>query len=231
MKGLRTRCVGMFLALTALGACSAAPRPAEEALKNIKKPDVIYVPTPQEVVEMMLHLARVKPGDVVYDLGCGDGRVVVTVAKRYGCKAVGYDIDPDRVRESRQNVRENGIERLARIEQKDIFTLDLSGADVIFLYLLPELNVRLIPQLEKLKPGARVVSHDFNMRGVRPDAVVSVWSRGDSSSHRIYLWNMPFMRVQTTEVSEVAEDDPWDEWEEDWDEDKDEGAGDSFPDS
>jgi SAM-dependent methyltransferase len=101
------------------------------------------VPTPQPVVDKMLELAEVKAGDVVYDLGCGDGRIVVTAAKKFGVKAIGYDIDPQRVKEARENVRKAGVEHLVRIEEADVFTLDLTGASVITLYLLPALNVRL----------------------------------------------------------------------------------------
>ena len=154
-------------------------------------PDVVFVPTPQDVVEKMLELAEVKKDDLIYDLGCGDGRIVVTVAKKYGCRAIGYDIDPQRVKESLENVDANNVGHLVRIERKDIFTLDLSKANVITLYLLPELNVKLIPQLEKLKPGSRIVSHDFDMRGVRPDKVLKIISNEDEYEHEIYLWTTP----------------------------------------
>ena len=158
-------------------------------------PDVVFIPTPQDVVDKMLELAKVKKDDLVYDLGCGDGRIVVTAAKRYGCKAVGYDIDPQRVEESLENVEKNNVGHLVRIEQKDIFTLDLSEADVITLYLLPELNVELIPQLEKLKPGSRIVSHDFGMEGVQPDKVITVNSNEDEDEHEIYLWISPLKKI------------------------------------
>jgi len=164
---------------------------AEKPLKKIRTPDVIFLPTPQDVVERMLQEVKVTAKDLVYDLGCGDGRIVVTAAKKYGSRGVGYDIDPQRVTESRENVKKNKVEELVTIEQADIFKLDLSKANVITLYLLPELNVRLIPQLEKLKPGSRIVSHDFNMRGVKPDRVVRMWSQGDNDSHTIYLWTAP----------------------------------------
>lgn len=163
-----------------------------EDKKPTKEPDVIFVPTPQVVVDKMLELAEVKKDDVVYDLGCGNGIIVVTAAKKYGCKAVGFDIDPERIKESNENVKNNKVENLVQIQQEDIFKLDLSKATVVTLYLLPELNVRLIPQLEKLKPGSRIVSHDFDMKGVKPKKVVTVNSPGpDGREHTVYLWVTP----------------------------------------
>jgi precorrin-6B methylase 2 len=174
----------------------AAPAPVAEKpaapAQEVKRPDVIFVPTPNEVVAKMLELAKVTKDDVVYDLGCGDGRIVVAAAK-IGCKAYGFDVDPQRIKESKENVEKNGVGNLATIEQKDIFTLDLSKANVVTLYLLPSLNVKLIPQLEKLKPGSRIVSHDFDMRGVKPDQVVEVTSDGDVS-HTVYLWTTPLKK-------------------------------------
>ena len=171
--------------------------------KEFRGPDVIYVPTPPKVVEKMLDMAKVKKGDVVYDLGCGDGRIVVAAAKR-GAKATGWDIDPVRVSEAKENVKKNKVEKDAKIIQDDIFTLDLSGAKVITLYLLPELNVKLIPQLEKLKPGSRIVSHDFDMAGVTPDEVVEVETQSqeqdgpqdyyNGDKHTIYLWTTPLKK-------------------------------------
>ncbi|MCL5280470.1 MAG: methyltransferase domain-containing protein [Planctomycetes bacterium] len=171
----------------------AAAEPAAEP----KRPDVIFVPTPQEVVDKMLELAQVTKDDVVYDLGCGDGRIVVTAAKKFGCKAFGFDVDPERIQESKENVEKNGVGNLATIEQKDIFTLDLSKANVVTLYLLPSLNVKLIPQLEKLKPGSRIVSHDFDMRGVTPDKVVTVDGDG-GYGHTVYLWTTPLKKETET---------------------------------
>jgi ribosomal protein L11 methylase PrmA len=153
------------------------------------------VPTPHEVVAKMLELAKVAKDDLVYDLGCGDGRIVVAAAKKYGCKAVGYDIDPQRIKEAKENVKKNDVEELAKIEQKDIFELDLSKANVITLYLLPSLNVKLIPQLEKLKPGSRIVSHDFDMRGVEPDEKIDMTAKG--TSHTIYLWTTPLKKIKS----------------------------------
>jgi precorrin-6B methylase 2 len=158
--------------------------------KPSREPDVIYVPTPQEVVDKMLALADVRPGEIVYDLGCGDGRIPVTAAKKYGVRAWGFDINPVRVKESLENVEKNNVKNLVTIKLQDIFELDLSKADVITLYLLPQLNVKLIPQLDKLKPGCRVVSHDFNMEGVRPKRELTYTPPGNRE-HRIYLWVTP----------------------------------------
>ncbi|UCC96662.1 MAG: class I SAM-dependent methyltransferase [Phycisphaerales bacterium] len=173
---------------------STSVEQVEEQVVQVREPDVIFVPTPQDVVDKMLELAQVTREDVVYDLGCGDGRIVVTAARRYGCKAFGYDIDPERVAESRENVEKNELSHLARIEQKDIFTLDLSEASVVTLYLLPRLNVKLIPQLEKLKSGSRIVSHDFRMRGVKPDQRVKLTSDEDQAEHKIFLWTAPLRK-------------------------------------
>jgi len=169
---------------------------AEKEAKPARTPDVVFVPTPQDVVEKMLELAEVRKADLVYDLGCGDGRIVVTAAKKYGCRSVGFDLDPKRIEESLENVAKNKVGHLVKIENRDIFELDLSRANVITLYLLPSLNVKLIPQLEKLKPGSRVVSHSFDMRGVRPDKVVKFKSREDKRQHTIYLWTAPLKKEE-----------------------------------
>lgn len=193
---------------TAIGAPfgAASSEETQSGVESSREPDVIFVPTPQDVVERMLELAEVKKEDLVYDLGCGDGRIVVRAAKRYGCEAVGYDIDPERVEESLDNVEKNEVGHLVRIEQKDIFTLDLSKADVITLYLLPSLNVKLIPQLEKLKPGSRIVSHDFRMKGVKPDKVVRLNSNEDSREHKIFLWTTPLKKREKEDTAPVESD-------------------------
>ena len=181
------------LALFLLAMLSCPGLAGETASKAAKpaEPDVVYVPTPYDVVEKMLQMAAVTKKDVVYDLGCGDGRIVVMAAKKCGCQATGFDIDPQRVRESRENVKKNKVEKLVKIREEDVFKLDLRPASVVTLYLLPKLNVRLIPQLEKLKPGTRIVSHDFDMEGVKPEKVVRITSNEDNEEHTIYLWTVP----------------------------------------
>jgi ribosomal protein L11 methylase PrmA len=140
----------------------------------------------------MLELAQVTKDDLLYDLGCGDGRIVVTAAKKYGCRAVGYDLQVEQVNASLENVEKNDVGHLVRIEKKDIFTLDLSEASVITLYLLPSLNLMLTPQLSKLKPGSRIVSHDFDMKWWKPDKIVTIEDKEDEySDHTIYLWTTP----------------------------------------
>jgi SAM-dependent methyltransferase len=161
--------------------------------KPQRSPDVIYVPTPYAVVDKMLEMADVRNGEIVYDLGCGDGRIPVAAAKKFGVKAFGWDINPERVQESLENVNKANVKNLVTIQLGDIFELDLSKADVITLYLLPTLNVKLIPQLEKLKPGCRIVSHDFDMQGVRPKRAITFTPPGERE-HRIYLWVTPLER-------------------------------------
>lgn len=168
--------------------------PNASAAEPKRTPDVIYVPTPQPIVDKMLELARVKKDDLVYDLGCGDGRIVVTAAKRYGARAVGFDIDPQRVKEAQQNVKKNKVEHLVTIEEKDIFKLDLTPASVVTLYLLPTLNNRLVPQLERLAAGSRVVSHNYDISGVTPAKSLEMTPRGESEAHSIFFYTMPFQR-------------------------------------
>jgi uncharacterized protein (TIGR03000 family) len=156
--------------------------------------DVPFVPTPQDVVDKMLELAAITEKDVVYDLGCGDGRIVITAAKKYRCKAVGFDLDPDRVQEARENVKAKEVEKLVTIEKKDLFDVDLKPASVVTLYLLPDVNAKLIPQLEKLEPGSRVLSHDFTIKGIDPKHVVKVASKEDGQEHKIYVWIAPLKK-------------------------------------
>jgi hypothetical protein len=197
---------------------SAAPAPSPEPIASAapvasasggpalpekweRVPDIEYVPTPQNVVDKMLEVAKVKKGDLLYDLGCGDGRIVVTAAKQFGVQGIGFDIDPQRVRESRDNVAKNDVGKLVTIELKDIFKVDLSKPTVVTLYLLPELNVKLIPQLEKLPPGSRIVSHDFDMEGVKPDGKWTVMAPDhrpphEDREHFVYLWKTPLKKAK-----------------------------------
>ena len=155
--------------------------------------DVEYEPTPQNVVDALLRLAKVTGKDVVWDLGCGDGRIPVTAAKIYGCKAVGFDIDPERVKDSLANVRKQGVERLVTIEERDIFKLDLSkGPTIVTLYLLPSLNAKLLPQLRKLPPGTRVISIAHRMADIKPDEHIVVDS--ELGEFDVYLWKAETLR-------------------------------------
>ena len=166
-------------------ATDVARAQAQEADFESKK-IVPFVPTPQEVVEKMLEIAQVKKGDVVYDLGSGDGRIVITAARKYGVRAVGFEIDPELIKKSRENIRKEGLQQLAEIRQQDILTVDLSGATVVTMYLLPDVNMRLRPNvLSQLRPGSRVVSHAFDMEDWKPDKVVQVNGR------TVYLWTLP----------------------------------------
>ena len=154
----------------------------------------IFVPTPEDIVDKMLELADVKDTDVVYDLGSGDGRILITAAKKYGCRAIGYEIDRELVELSRENAKKAGVEELVKIEHKDLFTADLSSADVIALYVLPSQLEKLLPQLEKLKPGSRIVSHEFEIPGTTPDKMIEAESKDDSNRHKVYLWTTPLKK-------------------------------------
>jgi outer membrane protein assembly factor BamB len=167
---------------------------ADRKPRGPRGPQPIFVPTPHDVVAKMLELARVTRDDIVYDLGCGDGRILVAAAKTYGCRAVGYEIDSECVKLARALAREERVEKLVRIEEENLFKADLSGATVVALYLLPTVNEKLVPQLEKMKPGSRIVSHAFAIRGVRPDKVVSVTSEEDGLERKLYLWTMPLKK-------------------------------------
>jgi SAM-dependent methyltransferase len=160
------------------------------AQPQLRKPDVEYVPTPHPVVAEMLRLVAVKSTDVIYDLGCGDGRVVITAAKRYGARGVGIDIDPKRIKESRANAQQAGVAKRVKFLQQDLFETDIREATVVALYLLPELNRKLRPKLlSDLRPGTRIVSHDFDMGDWHPDQIVYV--PGSTYEHTVYYWVIP----------------------------------------
>lgn len=176
---MRFRSLPVAALLVACFAAAQTPRTA-------KLPEVPYVPTENDVVDAMLKLAGVKSTDVVYDLGCGDGRIVVRAAKTYSAHGVGVDIDPVRVRQARENAQRNNVENLVRFEENDLFDADIHEATVVTLYLLPNVNLRLRPKLLKdLKPGTRVVSHSFDMGDWKPEKEEQV----DGAT--IYLWTIP----------------------------------------
>ncbi len=172
------------LVVSISGALVPSPH-AVHAQDLESKKIVPFVPSPQEVVDKMIELAGVKKDDVVYDLGSGDGRIVIAAAKK-GAKAVGFEIDPELLMTSRENIRKAGAEDRAEIRNQDILTVDLSDASVVTMYLLPEVNLKLKPRLlSQLKPGSRVVSHSFDMGDWKPDKTARVNGR------TIYLWTIP----------------------------------------
>ena len=167
-------------------ALAPARSPFAQAVTAPPKLDVPFVPTPQDVVERMLAMARVGKDDVVYDLGCGDGRIVVTAARAYGARGVGIDINPERIAEARANARKAGVDRRVDLRVANLFETDMSPASVVTLYLLPEVNVRLRPQLwQQLRVGTRVVSHAFDMGPEWPPEQTV-----DVSGRTVYLWTI-----------------------------------------
>jgi cyclopropane fatty-acyl-phospholipid synthase-like methyltransferase len=176
-------CIGavLIVMLGVVPAVYAQDAPAK------RTPDVIYVPTPPEVVAAMLKLAKVTKADVVYDLGCGDGRIPVTAAKEYGARGVGIDIDPQRIKEANENAKQAGVTDKVKFMEADLFTTDISQASVVTLYLLPSLNLKLMPKLKKeLKPGTRIVSHSFDMgEEWKPEQTQEIDGR------TIYFWTIP----------------------------------------
>ncbi len=178
-----------MLALGLVAVLAAAPSvlaSAQEAATATRRPDVIYVPTPEEVVDAMLQVAKVTKNDVVYDLGTGDGRIPVTAAKKYGARGVGIDIDPQRIKDANDNVQKSGVGDKVRIIQGDLFEANISEATVVTLYLLPSLNQKLMPKLMKeLKPGTRIFSHAFDMGDWKPEKELDVDGR------KVYFWTIP----------------------------------------
>lgn len=159
------------------------------------EPRVPYVPTPQEVVERMLEIAKVTSSDYLIDLGSGDGRIVVTAAKKYGTRGFGVDINPERIREANENAKAAGVVDKVAFYQRDLFATDLSDATVITMYLLPRVNLELRPKLLDLKPGTRIVSHDFSMEDWKPDAHVKMQVKekygASGGTSDIYFWVIP----------------------------------------
>ncbi len=180
MPAVRIAVAVMTLVVCA-AAHAAAQTPAKPAL------DIIFVPTPKEVVDAMLAVAKVTRDDVIYDLGSGDGRIPIAAAKEYGARGVGIDLDPERVAEATQLAAAAGVSDKVRFIEQDLFKSDISEATVVTLYLLPSLNVRLIPKLNALKPGTRVVSHAFDMGGIPPQETLNINNR------TVYLWTTPIV--------------------------------------
>jgi len=174
-----------FLAgLGALGVAGFGGAAEDSAL--LRGPDVIFVPTPNDVVDTMLKMAGVTKNDTVYDLGCGDGRIVITAAQKYGARGVGIDIDPERVKEATANVKKARVADRVKIVRGDLFEADISAATVVTLYLLTDLNLKLRPKLWKdLNPGTRVVSHAFSMGDWKPERTADV------QGSTVYLWRIP----------------------------------------
>ncbi len=165
-------------------ALAGQAAPAQSA--PTRTPDVIFVPTPQEVVDAMLKVAKVGPNDVIYDLGSGDGRIPITAARTVGARGIGIDIDPQRIREANENAKTAGVTDKVRFLNQDLFTTDISEATVVTLYLLPSLNLKLLPKLNReLKPGTRIVSHAFDMGDFKPVETLNVNGRS------VYYWTIP----------------------------------------
>lgn len=151
-----------------------------------RQPDVPYVPTPPEVVAAMLKVADVKKGDVLYDLGSGDGRIVITAAQKFGTRGTGIDINPERIKEANENAKAAGVTNLVRFLNQDLFEANIKDATVVTLYLLPSVNLKLLPKLLKdLQPGTRIVSHAFDMGDWKPEQTIDVDGR------TIYFWRIP----------------------------------------
>jgi cyclopropane fatty-acyl-phospholipid synthase-like methyltransferase len=176
----RTVLTAAFAAAALLGGCSTPG----------VKLDVPYVSTPDSVVAEMLRLAAVRPGDMVYDLGCGDGRIVIAAAKDFGARGVGIDIDPARIAEANAAARRAGVSPRVRFTVQDLFQTDFSEASVVALYLYPEMNAKLLPKfLAELRPGTRIVSHQFGMGDWRPQESVRLWV--GTLDHWVHLWVVP----------------------------------------
>ena len=189
---LRTTVSASILLVFALSAAAQtatqeAPRVATPgAPAQMRTPDVVFVPTPPKVVEAMLKVAKVGKGDVLYDLGSGDGRIPIAAVKYGIARGVGIDIDPERIKEANENLAKAGVGKRVRFVNADLFETNLSEATVITLYLLPALNLKLLPKLLKeTKPGTRIVSHAFNMGTWKPEQALLV------EGHDVFFWTIP----------------------------------------
>ena len=183
---MNRRGFGAALALAALAGCASA----QPAVVAPRAPDVPYEPSPPEVVRAMLELAKVRPDDVVYDLGSGDGRMVIAAARDFGARGVGIDIDPKRIAEATDNARRAGVTGRVRFVQGDLFESDFSAATVVTMFLWPHINMKLRPQLLKLKPGTRIVSHVHDLGDWKADQTVKVPVDGSRRERTLYLWTV-----------------------------------------
>lgn len=177
---------------SSLSTNRSSPTPVQRK-RRLRKPDVIYYPTPPETVAEMLRMAKIKKGDVLYDLGSGDGRIPITAATQYGIHAVGIEIDPKLVTEAEENARRANVSQLVRFRNEDMFRVNYSEATVVTLYLSEKLNVLLRPKLlAELRPGSRILSHDFRMGDWKPEQTVRVpWGK---LYRTVYLWTVPIIR-------------------------------------
>jgi SAM-dependent methyltransferase len=179
------------IALVALTIAAAAAQTAQLA----REPDVPFVPTTEQAVDAMLKLANVSKADTVYDLGCGDGRIVIAAAKTYGAHGVGIDINPERIKEARENAKKAGVEDLVQFKEQDLFEAEIRPATVVTLFLLSSVNLKLRPKLlSDLKPGTRVVSNTFDMGDWKPEKEITLDDPGGTHSflsHRLFLWTIP----------------------------------------
>ncbi|MEO8499153.1 MAG: methyltransferase domain-containing protein [Planctomycetota bacterium] len=165
--------------------------PVEEFRIGLNAP---FITTADAIVDKMVEVAEITEDDVVYDLGCGDGRLVIAAAVKHGCRGVGIDIDPVRVAEAKANAKLHGVEHLVEIREQDVFTVDLSEADVVLMYLLPWMTKRLVPQFQEMPPGSRIISHDFgigDMKYIAPDSTFNVPLADPNDAHSIHRWNSP----------------------------------------
>jgi precorrin-6B methylase 2 len=172
--------------------------PPNADVSTPRGPSAIFVPTPSDVVERMLTAAGVRKDDVVYDLGSGDGRIVIEAARKYGCRAVGLEIDRDLVSLSRERARESKVEKLVTIGEADLFARDFNDASVVAVYLYPQLLKRLLPKFDQLRPGTRIVAHQFEIPDVRPEKTIVVESKETGAKHTIYVWTIPLNKPMTT---------------------------------
>ena len=190
MRARHVRVIVMMAALIAAAVpvaaqATAQQAPPQQAGPKLRDPDVIYVPTPQEVVDAMLTLANVTAKDVVYDLGSGDGRIPITAAQKYGARGIGIDINPERIKEANENLAKAKVGDKVKFMNADLFETDISQATVVTLYLLPSLNIKLMPKLKALKPGTRIVSHSFDMGSEWPPEKTQ-----EVNGRTIYYWTI-----------------------------------------